>query len=71
MAESLELKVACHACSSIIEGTAKYGAGHYIQKGNFFEFTATGKIQTPKGPQVKGEVTVICPKCSVRNKFMV
>ena len=71
MAEALKLKVACHACGHIMEGTAKYGAGHYIQRGETFEFTATGKIKTEKGTQVKGEVTVVCPKCGVRNKYIV
>lgn len=71
MAEALKLKVVCHACGSVIEGTAQYGVGHYVQEGVPFEFTATGKIQTPNGPQVKGEVTVVCPKCQVRNRYSV
>jgi hypothetical protein len=71
MAEGLKLKVACHACGNIIEGTARYGSGHYITQGVEFEFVATGKIGTKVGHQVTGEVTCVCPKCNVKNKYLV
>jgi hypothetical protein len=54
-----------------MKGSARYGAGHYVQEGISFDFTATGKIKTDKGSRVKGEVTCICPKCTVRNKYEI
>jgi len=71
MAEIIRLKVRCHACGQLIEGSAKYGKGHYVQEGVPFEFVATGKIETEKGRQVKAEVFCICPNCTVRNKYIV
>lgn len=71
MAESIRLTVKCHACGFEIKGSARYGAGHYVQEGIAFEFTATGKIKTDKGSRVKGEVTCVCPKCTVRNKYEI
>ena len=69
MAESIKLRVLCHACGYSIERTAKYGGGHYVPEGIPFDFVATGKIETEKGRQVKAEVTCICPKCEVKNKY--
>lgn len=72
MAQALKLRVQCHACGYLMEGTAKYGQGHYVGEGVPFDFTATGKILDPKGKRiVKGEVTSICPKCTVRNKHQI
>ena len=72
MAQALKLRVQCHACGYLIEGTAKYGQGHYVPEGIPFDFTATGKVIDPKGKRiVRGEVTVICPKCTVRNKHQI
>jgi len=69
MAESLRLKVKCHACSGVIEGTAKYGTGHYVPEGVVFEFVATGRVEGPKGRKVKAEVSCTCPHCEVRCKY--
>ncbi|MCB1142719.1 MAG: hypothetical protein H7A24_04230 [Leptospiraceae bacterium] len=69
MAESLRIRVKCHACNNIIEGTAKYGAGHYVAQGVDFEFIATGKTETSKGRNVKAEVICVCPSCGVKCKF--
>ncbi len=69
MAETLRLKVKCHACSNLIEGTAKYGSGHYVPEGVDFEFVAIGKVETSKGRNVKAEVICICPKCGVKCKY--
>ena len=33
MAETLKVRVRCHACTYMIEGTAKYGKGHYVPEG--------------------------------------
>lgn len=71
MAESIRLKVKCHACGYEITGSAKYGTGHYVQEGVAFEFVATGKILTEKGRKVKGEALCVCPRCGVRNKFVI
>lgn len=71
MAESLKIKVKCHACSYLIEGTAKYGKGHYLPEGVDFEFVATGKVETSKGKTVKAEVSCVCPNCDVKCKFSV
>lgn len=71
MAEALRLKVQCHACGYEMSGTAKYGQGHYVPDGVQFDFVATGKIITDKGRRVKGEVTVMCPKCAVKNKYQI
>lgn len=71
MAESLKIKVKCHACSYLIAGTAKYGKGHYIPEGVEFEFVATGKVETSKGKTVKADVFCICPNCGVRCKFLI
>ena len=71
MAEKLKLKVKCHACGYELEGTARYGAGHYVQEGIVFDFVATGKIKTEKGRRVKGEVVAQCPKCMVKNKYQI
>lgn len=71
MAERLEIKVKCHACGYEMQGTARYGAGHYVPEGIQFEFVATGKIKTEKGRRVKGEVSAICPKCQVKNRFQL
>ncbi len=69
MAEVIKLRVKCHACSYMIEGSAKYGAGHYVPEGVDFEFVAIGKIETPKGRRVKAEISAICPNCGVKNKW--
>ena len=71
MAEAIKVKVQCHACGYTIEGSAKYGRGHYVPEGVPFEFTAIGKELTDKGRRVKAEVVCICPKCTVRNKYNV
>lgn len=71
MAEVIRLSVKCHACGNSIKGSAKYGKGHYVPEGVPFEFTAVGKLQTAKGKKVKGEVVVVCPNCTVRNKYVV
>ena len=69
MAEALRIKVKCHACSNLIEGTAKYGSGHYVPTGVDFEFVAVAKVETSKGKTVKAEVTCVCPSCGVKCKF--
>jgi RNase P subunit RPR2 len=66
MAEKIRLKVKCHACGFIMEGTAKYGKGNYHPEGMDFQFTAVGKL-VDKG--VKGQVEVLCPNCETRNRF--
>lgn len=71
MAEVIKLRVRCHACSYMIEGSAKYGAGHYVPEGVDFEFVAIGKVETPKGRRVKAEITASCPNCGVKNKWTV
>jgi predicted molibdopterin-dependent oxidoreductase YjgC len=55
----------------MIEGTAKYGKGHYVPEGVDFEFVAIGKVETSKGRTVKAEVSCICPSCGVKCKFSV
>lgn len=55
-----------------MEGTAKYGQGHYVPVGVEFDFVATGKIKNAQGKRVvKGEVTVVCPSCTVKNKYQI
>lgn len=71
MAEAIKLRVVCHACGYQIEGTAKYGSGHYVEQGIPFEFVAVGKKDTARGRGVKAEVSCICPKCEVRNKYII
>ena len=71
MAESIRLTVKCHACGYEMQGSARYGSGHYVQEGIVFDFVATGKIKTDTGTRVKGEVTCVCPKCTVRNKYVI
>ncbi|WP_411821368.1 hypothetical protein [Leptospira sp. 'Mane'] len=72
MAETIRLRVKCHACSNLIEGTAKYGAGHYVPEGISFEFVAVGKVDGPQGGRrVKAEVTCTCPNCGVKCKYNV
>ncbi|MCB1158869.1 MAG: hypothetical protein H7A25_20325 [Leptospiraceae bacterium] len=71
MAEVLKVKVRCHACSNQIEGTARYGKGHYVPSGVDFEFVAIGKVETSKGRTVKAEIYCTCPHCGVRCKFNV
>ncbi|MCB1306931.1 MAG: hypothetical protein KDK30_02065 [Leptospiraceae bacterium] len=71
MAESIKLKVSCHACGYVIEGTAKYGPGHYVPEGVPFEFIAIGKTVSEKGRRVKAEAICVCPKCQVRNKYII
>ncbi|MFN3603409.1 MAG: hypothetical protein ACK4UJ_01730 [Leptonema sp. (in: bacteria)] len=71
MAEVIRLKVKCHACGYEMKGTAKYGSGHYVPEGLDFEFVATGKIKTNQGYRVKGEVYIVCPKCTVKNKYEI
>lgn len=70
MAEKIRLKVKCHACGYVMEGTAKYGKGHYSADGLDFQFTAVGKLVDKGGSsRVKGEVTIVCPNCETRNRF--
>lgn len=71
MAEVIKLRVKCHACSNLIEGSAKYGGGHYVPEGVNFEFVAIGKVETPKGRRVKAEITADCPNCGVRCKWTI
>lgn len=70
MAEKIRLKVKCHACGFVMEGTAKYGKGSYNPEGLDFQFTAVGKLVDKGGnSRVKGEVTITCPNCETRNRF--
>jgi|GEM_PF-801930 hypothetical protein len=70
MAEKIRLKVKCHACGYVMEGTAKYGKGHYNSEGLDFQFTAVGKLVDKSGAsRVKGEVTIVCPNCETRCRF--
>lgn len=72
MAEALRLRVRCYACGNIIEGTAKYGSGHYVPQGVDFEFIAVGKVESADGKRkVKAEVVCVCPSCGVKCKFTV
>jgi len=71
MAESIRLKVKCHACSALIEGTAKYGSGHFVPEGVQFEFVATGKVEGAQGKRVKANVTCTCPHCGVRCQYAI
>ena len=71
MAEVIRLRVACHACGYTIEGSAKYGPGHYVPEGVPFDFVAIGKVKKGKGSKVKAEVTCTCPQCQVKNKYVV
>jgi len=71
MAETIRLRVKCHACSNVIEGTAKYGSGHFVPEGVIFEFVAVGKVEGAKGRRVKAEVTCTCPNCGVKCKYNV
>ena len=72
MAEKLRIKVKCHACGNQMEGTAKYGKGHYSPEGLDFAFTAVGKLKLPNGKtRVKGEVEIVCPECNVRNRYEI
>lgn len=71
MAETIRLRVKCHACSNLIEGTAKYGSGHYVAEGIPFEFVAVGKVEGAQGRRVKAEVTCTCPNCGVKCKYIV
>jgi hypothetical protein len=71
MAESIRLKVACHACGNIITGTARYGFGHYVPEGVDFEFIAIGKMKDASGSRVKAEVLCICPRCGVKCKYLI
>ncbi len=71
MAEPIRVRVKCHACGYEIEGTARYGTGHYVPEGVPFDFVAIGKYQTEKGSRVKGEVTCLCPRCGVKNKYVL
>lgn len=71
MAEVIKLRVKCHACSYMMEGSARYGAGHYVPEGVDFEFIAIGKVETPKGRRVKAEISAVCPNCGVKNKWIV
>ena len=53
-----------------MEGTAKYGKGHYNSEGLDFQFTAVGKLVDKSGSsRVKGEVTIVCPNCETRCRF--
>ena len=72
MAEKLHLTVKCHACGSVLKGSAKYGKGHYTPDGLDFDFTAIGRIaEKGKGSRVKGEVLITCPNCTVKNKYII
>lgn len=72
MAESIRLRVKCHACGNLIQGTAKYGSGHYVAEGTPFDFVAVGKVESAKGGRrVKAEVTCVCPNCGVTCKYVV
>ncbi|EOQ86958.1 hypothetical protein LEP1GSC202_0132 [Leptospira yanagawae serovar Saopaulo str. Sao Paulo = ATCC 700523] len=55
----------------MIEGTAKYGSGHFVPEGVLFEFVAVGKVEDSKGRRVKAEVTCTCPNCGVKCKYNV
>ncbi len=71
MAEVIKLRVQCHACGYTIEGSARYGPGHYVPEGVPFEFIAIGKQVTEKGRRVKAEAICVCPKCTVKNKYIL
>lgn len=71
MAETIRLRVKCHACSNLIEGTAKYGSGHFVPEGVVFDFVAVGKVEGAQGRRVKAEVTCTCPNCGVKCKYNV
>jgi len=72
MAETIGLKVKCHACGNLMTGTAKYGKGQYNHEGLEFEFIAVGKYKTSSGKnRVKGQAFIICPECEVKNRFDV
>ncbi len=72
MAEKIKLKVKCHACGYVMDGTAKYGKGNYFPEGLDFQFVATGKIVDKNGKsRVKGEVTITCPNCEVKNRYEI
>lgn len=71
MAEPIRIKVLCHACGYQIEGTAKYGRGHYVPEGVPFDFVAIGKEESRGKRRVKAEVICICPKCTVKNKYII
>lgn len=69
MAEVIKLRVKCHACTNQIEGSAKYGSGHYVPEGVDFDFVAIGKVETAKGRSVKAEISCTCPHCGVKCKY--
>jgi len=70
MAEKIRLKVKCHACGYIMEGTSKYGKGNYHPEGLDFQFTAVGKLVDKSGKsRVKGEVFIVCPNCETRCRY--
>lgn len=72
MAEKIQLKVKCHACGNIMEGTAKYGKGQYVPDGLDFRFTATGRhIEKSGKTKVRGDVEIICPHCETRNRYEI
>jgi len=72
MAEKIHLTVKCHACGSILKGSAKYGKGHYTADGLDFEFVAVGRfIENGKTSKVKGEAYIVCPNCTVKNKYQI
>lgn len=71
MAEVIRLRVACHACGYEIEGSAKYGKGHYVAEGVPFDFVAVGKLESGSNKRVKGEVTATCPNCTVKNQYPI
>lgn len=72
MADQITIRVQCHACSAVIEGPVRYGAGAAKTTGLSFDFTATGKKRNTQGAiQVTGEAIVICPHCETRNKYNI
>jgi len=55
-----------------MQGTAKYGKGHYNADGLDFEFLAVGKLKDASGKsRVKGQAFVRCPECDVNNRYDV
>jgi len=72
MAESLKVKVKCHACRYEMAGTAKYGKGHYVSQGLDFKFIAIGRLKEKQGGfRVKGKVSIVCPNCEVINEYEI
>ena len=73
MAEALRFKVRCFVCNQVLEGTAKYGKGHYTPEGLDFHLTAIGRKRDKRTGKIRVliEVKVVCPYCGVENKYRI